>query len=556
MAINTVRLVEDRMKIQSDLETRRIQWEGEWEDVASLVHPRRQFMTQEIQAGLRVGEQIYDGTPTSALRIWATGMQGHMLGPQMEWFELRLSNRELNEIREVKIYLRQCAEEMYHSFRRSNFYDSIAEMLLDAGSVGTSTIYFDELVKEKTLNYSTRHPVEIYLAENSKGKVDTIHRKFKLEGRQLEQEYGKDAIPEDTMREIKQNPLDKYTVIHCVWPNTDYVEGWDTSVRMPWRSISILEAKKHLLKLSGYKDFPYACYRVTKSSQEEYGRSPAMDAIYDIIKLNNMNKTVLEMGHMAVAPPWNVPEELRGQVRYRPKGFNYYEETNRMIHPIHAGSQFPITLELLQDVRAQVKEAYQVDFFMMINRQDKQMTATEIIERTGEKAAILGTWVSRLASELLDPLVTGAFMKEFRAKRLPDMPWVLQDLGASIDIEYLGTLAQAQKRLFESSGIKNSVGVVVPLIEIMPNIADNFDWDFIGTKLASSYGMPPEGILPKKMVMGIRQQRQKQIEAQKAMEQAALMADAAPKLAKAAEPGSPLEEVQDAVKGGGVPVGV
>ena len=172
---------------------------------------------------------------------------------------------------------------------------------------------------------------------------------------------------------------------------------------------------------------------------------------------------------------------------------------------------FLITLELIADTREIIQNHYQVKLFLMLlDVSSRQMTATEIIERAGEKAIILGTWVSRLESEVLDKLVTSTFWTEYRARRLPEPPGVIQDMGADLDIEYQGPLAKAQQRLFQTSGRTQALGAIWPIFDRMPNTLHNFNWDRIAKKMAEEHGMPPDEILGDREVAAIRQMLQKQ----------------------------------------------
>ncbi len=537
-------LVEHAIRVQGQMEEHRQVTEEGWLDIAELLEPRREIMSGSFykeEEGGKVGAEIYDGSAIAAHKVWTNGMQGSMLGPTMDWFQFRLRNRMLNQIREVKIWMRECEEEIFHTFRRSNFYDSLGEFIGDGGGIGTATIYHEEDEENHTINFSTRHPYEIYIAERL-GMVDVVHRKYIMRAREIVSYFGEANCPQEVVFNATQFPLKKYTVLHRVFKNDDYIPtGYEHRFNKKWRSIYLLYEKQHLLDLGGYDDFPYNVWRTTKNSNEVYGRSPGGDAIYDIEKLNMMGKTILEMAQIATKPPLQMSDTLRGRIEYKPAGMTYLRG-QELVREMPINPNFPITLELINDTREIIQNHYQVKLFLMLlDVSSREMTATEIIERAGEKAIILGTWVSRLESEVLDQLVTGAFWTEHRAGRLPEPPGVLQDAGADLDIEYQGPLAKAQQRLFQTSGRSQALTAIWPIFERMPNTMHNFGWDQIVRKMAEEHGMPPDEILGTSEVALIRQMLQKQQEAEQMMQTMERGAEMYPKVAGKAAPGSPAE---------------
>lgn len=130
----------------------------------------------------------------------------------------------------------------------------------------------------------------------------------------------------------------------------------------------------------------------------------------------------------------------------------------------------------------------------MFAHQERAMTATEVVGRQGEKAAILGNMVGRLTGELLDSVIDGAYKIESRAGRLAVLPEVLQD-EVNIDIEYLGPLAVAQKKLFQSKGLNHALEEIAPILELQPQTAENIDWDYLIRYAYEVAGAPVKGLI-------------------------------------------------------------
>ena len=78
---DTPKPIGERILLQMSkmIEIRRYYEDGLWTDISRFVLPRREDITDSSRTnmkGQRHGKDVYDGTPKSALAIWADGMQG------------------------------------------------------------------------------------------------------------------------------------------------------------------------------------------------------------------------------------------------------------------------------------------------------------------------------------------------------------------------------------------------------------------------------------------------------------------------------------------------
>jgi cytochrome c len=82
---------------------------------------------------------------------------------------------------------------------------------------------------------------EFYLSQNSRLEVDTQFRKFTLSARQMEQQFGKDALSDSVQRLLGsgQGAQDSESVIgHCIEPNND-PGGPKAQGKLPWREVYV-----------------------------------------------------------------------------------------------------------------------------------------------------------------------------------------------------------------------------------------------------------------------------------------------------------------------------
>jgi len=87
---------------------------------------------------------------------------------------------------------------MYTAFNRSNFQQEIFELYHDLITFGTAAMFIEE-DDDDIIKFSTRHINEVFIAENDKGRIDTVFRRFKISARAAIQKFG-DAMYHQTFK--------------------------------------------------------------------------------------------------------------------------------------------------------------------------------------------------------------------------------------------------------------------------------------------------------------------------------------------------------------------
>jgi len=243
--------------------------------------------------------------------------------------------------------------------------------------------------------------------------------------------------------------------------------------------------------------------------------------------LNEMSKTTIKAAQKQVDPPLLVPDDgFVLPVRTVPGGLNYYRAGTRdRIEPLNIGANNPIGLNMEEQKRRAIREAFFVDQLLL--GQGPQMTATEVVQRNEEKMRLLGPVLGRLTSELLRPLINRAFSILLRNEQLPPMPEYLE--GVDIEIEYVSPLAKAQ-RTSDLSGILRALEIAVPLQQQVP-VFDYINSDKLIKYIFDILGVP--GTLLNDDV-SVSQKREQDAMAQQQQLQQQQLAQAAESAGKAA----------------------
>lgn len=467
------------------LKETRTPWDGGiWQDVADNFNPIRENMKGDKIEGKRQGTKLYDGTPVSALNLFADGLQGAIIPQSVPWLSQKLPRKFafIEDLPEVRTWLREMQEGLYSAFANSNFYSEMNPFIRDGGSIiGTLTI--EEDIVNGRLIFKARHPGEGYIAVNQFGEVDTYHRLFEITARQALQKFGditKFSQGLQSALENNSDPYKKFKFLQAISPRDDFDDRSLSNRKKRFASLTIeyppanqSPNNRHpILKESGFDMFPVMIWRYFVSGSEVYPRTPCMFALGDAETLQVMSKSHTRAGEIAADPAMNIPSEMAGRVRTGPHGMNYIgDDINRIIKPVTQGGNYPLSIDREDKKRDMIEKHLHVDTFLMLQQAQRQMTAEEVRERTGEKTVVLSAAIGNLYSTL-DRIIDYVFIKESEAGRISPPPDVLIDAmgGERLDTVYLGPFAQTQKRLFEKRGIVDGLESIAPLAEVYGDI--------------------------------------------------------------------------------------
>jgi hypothetical protein len=224
-------------------------------------------------------------------------------------------------------------------------------------------------------------------------------------------------------------------------------------------------------------------------------------------------------------------------VRTTPGALNFYRTGTRdRLEPLQIGANNPLGLNMEEQRRNAIRQAFFVDQLLMAN--GPSMTATEVLQRNEEKMRLLGPVLGRLQAELLQPLISRSFALLLRNGLLPTAPEELQ--GQDIDIEYVSPLAKAQK-MTDLQSMLRGFEVLLQMQQVAP-VMDYLDDDKLVQYLVETTGIPARVIRSPNEVQQLRRQRAEAQAQQAQAQQEAAIADQAQKLAPALKVASDAQQ--------------
>jgi len=544
-------ILKDLNSRYSQLADDRGKFEDDWTEVQEYVD-NRALSWGSLEA-IPQKPNRYSSKPCNYLNILVNGLVGYSISPNIVWFKLGLNSQQLLKEYMVKDWLESVERIMLAKFNSSNLYKEAANMIHDAAVLGHGVIKIDEDIKNERLRYTKLPANEVYLDTNEYGEVDTLFRRYYLTVRNCVEFFGLDKLHaqiKDAYSEVDRWN-EKIEILECIMPRSDYNENFKDAKNKPWAVYWIDRRNNVIIDESGYDDFPYAVFYWEKIAGYSYSTSPAQDAMPDVKALNIAKKTSLQIAQTSAEPPMKVSEDIR-QVNITPRGFTYVTSADQMVEPIKTGENYPITLEVLSHIEQDIKDWFNVDFFLMLQQKQGKMTATEVMELQGEKAATLANLVVNLNEALLK-IIQRSFNILAKAGELPPAPEALRGMGTSIKVDFMGPLAQAQKKYHTMGGIAQAMNLASPIIQLFPNAGDFLDGDELMKSAMEGQGMPANIIREDNDVKKLRQARiEAEKEAQAQAQQQAMLQSVmqnAGNMSKAPEEGSLMQDLNNQLTG-------
>jgi hypothetical protein len=491
-----------------------------WREVANYFLPKRYVWLQsDKEARVRSAKNPYilDSTGTTAARILASGMMNGITSPSRPWFRLRIAGFE-HEGDEVAIWADEVVRRMLFIMAESNFYNAIAVLYLDLVTFGTAAmlIYEDDDTVIRCYNPALG---EFYLGQSHRLSVDTFAREFKQSVKQLVTNFGKDNLSEQLRHKCNEGgaqALHMYDITHLIEPNYgdsgipskfNYVETY-------WETAAFTEGQ--VLARRGFNELPGIFPRWELTANDSYGTSPAMDALPDVIQLQQETKRKAQGIDKMVNPPIVADIQLEHRpTALMPNGITYVAGSNSIgakpLYQINAPLQE--MTEDIREVQLRIRETFHNNLFNMISQLDTVRSATEIDARREEKLVMLGSVLDRFESEALGPAITRIYSIMDRQGMLPPPPPQIED--AEVEIQYMSILSTAQSAV-AAAPTERWVGLVGNLAAVAPEVLQVPDWTELVRNYGTAIGVQARDMKSREDVEAANEAQQQQLEAQQA----------------------------------------
>jgi hypothetical protein len=510
--------------------TERVNVESLWQELAEFILPAQngKFFGRKID-GTKRDQRIFDITGPTACRDLAAAMHSTITNPASKWSKLRFRETELNNLEVANAWTENAVNEVHNALSDSNFDQQIGACYQSLTALGTAILLHEEIEKDGVYagqNFASLHLSEIAISENEYGVIDCLYRKFELT---LKQAYAKFGDKIGSMKDgVDSRPEEKVEFYHCIYmrdrKDVDVSLGMAPADKRPIASDYVMVKGNVIVQSDGYYEFPVYAMRWITLPGECYGYGPGHIARADILTLNTVRRQLLKGLAKAVDPIILTEQNnlLTGDFRPgRQVSVRNLNGTKEMI----TQSRFDIGFMMEQNLQNAIKSAFYIDKLMLPPRTETgAMTAYEIQQRLEQMQVILGPPLSRLNTELLQPLVIRELGMLQRAGIIPPIPQeVVQQSkeptksngtkDINYDVAFVNSLARSQQ-LSELRNITSYLEEVGQFAQIKPEALDILNTDAIVEKMARIRDIPEELTLPEEQVAATRQVRSQQAQQQ------------------------------------------
>ncbi|KAK6697490.1 hypothetical protein SNK04_014062 [Fusarium graminearum] len=305
-----------------------------------------------------------------------------------------------------KRYLDNAAETIWLNIHQSNFDAEGYEACLDTVAAGWFALYVDEDRERGGYSFEQWPIAGVYITSSRRdGLVDTCYREHSMPARTAAETFGLEKLSEGTQKLARE-------------AGRAGLDGQEPAVRVLRGRVE----GKHLVRESGYHEFPVIAPRWQRIPDTSYGVGPVFDALPDIRVLNELKALQLASADVAVGGMWVAEDDGVFNPRTAKLGARkiLIASSTDAIKPLQTGANFQLADFMVNDLKASIRKILMAD---QLQPQDgPAMTATEVHVRVEMIRQLLGPIYGRLQAEYLRPLIERCFGIAYRAGILGEPP--------------------------------------------------------------------------------------------------------------------------------------
>lgn len=508
----------------TSLKNDRSEFDYQFQQVSDYGLGRREFTGGRSSKGRKRQKQIYDATFQLSSDALTAALQGLLINSASRWQRWTPEDPELLEDEENREWIRAVTDVMYHrgwNHLEAGFATQSHELLSDVVNFGTGAMFIGE--KPGTgLFFSSRPLSEIFITENSEGRVNAVYRRFFLTADQAVEEYGIESVGDKVAKAYRDpNALTtEFEFVQAVLPRQLVKDSAIGSHRFPIARYDIDVESARVVLESGYHEMPYAIPRWSKDSHELYGRGPGINALSDAITLNKVRKSDIIARQKSAEPTLLVMDDgVTGPTRTSPNAVMRIRPQvggGRPVEYLNNPARVELNAELIQDLRRQVQGHFHHELLEVFS--DPRMTATQVLELASRTTQRIGPMLFRLQNEWLEPTIERVFGILERGGHFPERPERMK--GIKLKIDYVSPATKAQQNA-EVQSVIGIVGSAMEWSQVFPDVIDGVDPDKALKVLRDAYSGDTDILRSGKAIRKIRDAKNAAAEAQAEQEEMA-----------------------------------
>lgn len=498
-----------------------------WRDLADYYLPRTcRFLISDANKKPVFSKKIVDSSTGIATRNFASGMMSGATNPAHKWFKTGIKNYKNKNDYAVKTWNADLTELYRAIFNASNIYNCLPNNYLQLGVFAISVLAiekdYDNVINCKVL------PIGSYkIGKDSRGVVNTLYRSISTTVGNLVDTYGIENVSDTVRVQYEQGQYESpIEIVHAVEPNHFYDKKSKFSDKKKF--ISVYYEKNNnadeykFLERKGFNHFPYAVFEANVNGEDIYPTEcPGIISYPDVKQLMMMIKEYHKALKKIVSPPLKGPSKYKNaKIVDAPSSFTATDDTgNNKLESIYDVNPQVLSIQnSIDNLKQIIGQIFYNDLFAMLTNSDftQPRTATELNMRKEEALVLLSPLLQQVHSGLKQ-IMDIVFEICFEVGILPEPPEQIQ--GLDVDIEFISTLAQAQKAavIGAMERFTTFVGNIAATVE--PTAKMKINWFEVIDDYADFANIEPDNLLSNDVVnaqiaaMQKAQQQQQQMAA-------------------------------------------
>lgn len=490
-----------------------------WIDIDTYIEPELYLWYGSYQTqGMQRNQNVYDNTGAECLNQ-AVALVSSLLTPSTEiWHRLESKNAVTEEntnvvnrfLFELNQYLFKLRYDPFNKFDTTSI-----EVYWSLLKYGTGVMFIED--HDGVPFYNSVHISEIQFVPDRYSGFCRVYRKFRMNKYQADERWPGRGYPD---REAGTGNLIQF--LHVVLRDHD-------DLKKPFKSYYYDYETQGLLEESFYHENPYIIVRYKVNTGEIFGRSPAYQVLPSLRLVNQIKSDYLKSMQLQANPPFLAPESLEGIELFQNKILvgGLAENGQQLIRPLEIPPAIQLNEFLLESEREIIRKAFLTPLFSEIAN-NKEMTATETMERKKENMQLIAPYMSRLQTEMLNPLIVRELgiierSKQFK-KNFPNVPAQLKDY---VNISYSAPYNQMRSTEL-SVNILQFLSSLGQIAQFKPDVLNYLDYQNIVNYLVDGEAVPTDVMLTDEMIAQNKQQQEQQ-------QQMSNLAQVAPQLTQSAK---------------------
>lgn len=487
-----------------------------WQDIAENFYPERADFTYSRWIGQDFAANLMTSFPVLARRTLGDQFASMLRSRSKRWFKIKPEDDRLTDNRNANAWLESKAQTMWRVMYapQAMFLRATKEGDHDYATFGQCVLTVELAKSREDLLYRAWHLRDVVWVENAEGKIDTIHRKWKLAARGVKQLWG-DKCSGALLTLCEKEPHKEINLRHIIVPTAEYDAA--KADRLPVMSIYVDEDNQHILEETALHDHPYVIPRWQTVSGSQYAHSPAtVVSIPDARLLQRITLTLLEAGEKAVNPPMVATKEaIRSDIQIYPGGvtwadIDYDERLGEALRVLDTGARGGLAFgdDIANKYEALIREAFYLDKINLPPVTGGDMTATEVRARIEEYIRAALPLFEPVETDYSAPLCEKTFDLCLRNGAFGPISEMPRELGGmEIKFQFESPISQSVERE-KVAQFQETAGLLKMAAELDPTLAAEVDVRTAFREAIGGVGAPSKWLLPDEQAAQARQQAQ------------------------------------------------